>query len=139
MKKLIIKKIILIILILLLPLKGLNQSIMLGAHKSRVKIEMSYCENYIQIKNEKNYIEYQNRDTTISFKFYNYMGGWYCNEVMYKIPDSCAIKLIENKENNNIWEYYGYDTWLYDAIEYNMIIWVRIKKINGFTSFFYTF
>lgn len=133
------KKYILIFLILLIPLICFNQNVMLGLHKSRVKIEMSYCENYIQIKNEKNYIEYQNRDTTISFKFYNYMGGWYCNEVMYKIPDSCAMILIEDKENNNIWEYYGHDTWLYDAIEYNMVIWVRMKKMDRFTSFFYTF
>lgn len=98
-------KYIFIFIMLLLPLIGFNQSVMLGIHKSRVKLEMSYCEGYKKIINNKNYLEYQKSDTIISFKFQKLMGGWYCNEVHYKVPDSYAIELIELKELNGYWIY----------------------------------
>lgn len=112
---------------------------MLGVHKARVKLEMSHCKNFTSVINLKDYLQYKCNDTVISFSFYKYMMGWYCNEVRYCIPNKDVEEFILDKESKEIWVYYGYDTWLYDVPDLNMTMWVHMIQDGNKSMFIYKF
>lgn len=127
---------ILTIIVLFIMTELSSQTLMLSVRKGRVIAEMYMYPEWKRTVTALDYLEYQNGDHVVSYRFEDK----YCVEACIVMPQDEAVKFIQDKEDKGCWVKWG-EGWTYNTnvFDTDVVVVPYMNEAYDFVTFCYKF